>query len=126
MLDNENKLSNKYKFVSKWVVFITYTMVEGTILSLMEWIPFLYIGSFILKSRILSSDSNVHQIIYNKTFDKLRDFDVIELLVRMNTGVVLTCFEKSIKIVERFLHLLTSDELGKLETIVRNISASIT
>lgn len=107
------------------MVFISYIYIEPYVVSLLEFIPGLYFISLILKFKLLSTNSAIHDFIFSKTYGHLQEFDIFDFVWKFSSNQVVSLIVGLNKLAGYFFSKLSVEQLHKLEGAYKNSVAQI-
>jgi len=87
------------------------------LLALLDWVPFCYLLSLVLKINLLRSTNNWHGLIYRTTFLHLREFDVFEFAWEHLSHRLVWGIQKLLNGTEMVYSRLSEEQLEELKKL---------
>lgn len=95
-------------------MFITYIYVEPVLLAILDFVPGIYFLSIVLKMKLLSSNNQWHQLIYDKTFGHLQEFDIFEFAWSFSSNRIVALITKILSLLSYLSPKLNGEQLDEL------------
>ena len=107
------------------MIFVSYMYIEPAIVMVFDVIPFIYLLSVLFKLKLLSSNNNWHEYIYDKTFAHLQEFDIFQFVWDLASSRIVYLIKKLLKGFSFFFVKLSEDQLDDLEEALTEVLGEI-
>lgn len=107
------------------VIFVTYMYIEPFLLALLDIVPGITVLSMIFKLKVLSTNNTWHQVVYERTFAHLKDFDILEVVWQFSSNRVLSAVCYTLRLTSLLYPKLTVEQLEKLGEDLDEIRAEL-
>ena len=88
--------------------------MEPLLLAILDFIPGICFLSIVFKLKLLSSNNQWHQLIYDKTYGHLQEFDIFEFAWSFSSDRIVWLVSKKLSLLQYLLPKLSPEQLTVL------------